>query len=697
MKLYIAEKPALANAIAKAIGIQSKCDGYYKCNNNTVVAYTAGHALELAPPDFYDEGLKQWCIADLPIVPQRFKRVVSRDKKKLYSTIKKLADKATLIVNAGDPDPEGSYIVDSLIENIGYKGPIGRVLINDLNVEAAKRGLAKESATNTTINESVSAKVRSESDWVYGLNMTRLYTCKNEIAGGEKRVLSIGRVQTSLLSIIVNRENEIKNFNPHDFYELVAEAQGIAFKCDTSEMKVSFKDPQGRVINKIEFQKFIETKPKNGTIVKKEEKERRTAPPLPYDLSNLQKECYERLKLTSSETLEIAQSLYIKHNLITYPRTDCRYVDEDCYKTSNVRISNLEQFLNITITDKIVDNYKSPAFNEQETTAHIAIIPTEKSPSDSKLNDKEKAVYKIVGERFLAQFLGPSVAAETMLTMKIDGLCYPFIAKGTVKKEIGHEWLTGIKKDKLLPDLEEGHHIPLEGVHIKTKKTSPPSYFDEKSIIDAMENAAKFIDDTEIKKLLKEAQGLGTPATQSKMVDTLEKRKYINRGKQIRPTEAGMTLFNSLAPEMQRIDMTAIWEGMLKQVRKGQLSGSAVLNSVVTHTRNLIDRSHEFQIKIGDRGPIHNCPKCDSELKRIKGQDGYFWGCSGFKSGCKYTAQDKEGKPSEKKIELSTCKLCDQTIERKYSKTKDFHFWMHQEENHECTKFIKDEKGNPVF
>jgi DNA topoisomerase-3 len=465
-------------------------------------------------------------------------------------------------------------------------------------------------------------------------------------------------------------------------------------------------------------------------------------------LASLLQACYKSFGMNSSDAKKIAEKLYLEHELITYPRRDNSYLYDESYTTGLERISFTDQFLSTDWANSICVDYKSPAFNESKCGAHTGIIPTMKNPENSNLNDNERKVYELIALRFAAQFMGPSISDKTNLILTVEKCEHDFVASGVIKKSLGFEIITGSKKDSLLPDLKEGDKISIDEMSLIEKITTPPAYFNEDTIISAMVNIASFVEDKNTKALLKEAQGIGTPATQTEIIATLAKRNYIDRDKKIRPTKLGLEFYDSLLPELKNIGMTGVWEGMLKGIRDGTNNEKEIKSSVIGMTKSVVSKSSSIDIKVSKIVHDHNCPKCKSGLVRRKGASGFFWGCLGYKDGCKYSCPDKKGKPDlnptlykcpscsnnltrrkggndffwgclgykdgckyscpdlkgkptltikdkSPAAKKQTCGKCNESIVRRYSSAKDFHFWVHEIKEHGCKNFIKDIDGKP--
>jgi len=581
MILYIAEKPSLGRAIADALPKpHKKEEGCIRAANGDTVTWCIGHLLEQVEPDAYDEKYKRWSLEDLPIIPQQWRLKPRKSAVKQLSVIRKLLKEFDSIVHAGDPDREGQLLVDEVIDYCKVsktkKERIQRLLINDLNLPAVKTALQQMRSNKEFIPLSVSALARSRADWLYGMNMSRGYTLLGQKAG-YKGVLSVGRVQSPLVGLVVRRDEEIENFIPKDFYTLDAiipyqqnPLLEIYARWQPSEACQPWQDEEGRVINR----KLVENVASRiagqpAQVVTSEQKQSKQAPPLPYSLSALQIDASKRFGMSAQQVLDTCQSLYEKHKLITYPRSDSRYLPNDHYKQSDAvldAIAGNEQTLSTAI-NKADRHLISKAWNDKKVDAHHAIIPTPKKQPLNGLSSYERNIYQQIARQYIMQFYPAALYADSKLVFDIAGGC--FIAKGRVLIDAG--WKALIGKDSkeeegnTVPALDENAELVCREGQIKDKKTEPPKHFTEASLLQAMTGIARFVADKELKKILKETDGLGTEATRAGIMETLFKRKLLVRnGKSILSTAAARGLIHALPSESTYPDMTAQWEHQLQ-------------------------------------------------------------------------------------------------------------------------------------
>ncbi|WP_333912974.1 DNA topoisomerase III [Vibrio coralliirubri] len=584
-RLIIAEKPSLGRAIAAALpNPQKKDQGFIKCGNGDVVTWCIGHLLEQVEPDAYDDRYKKWNLADLPIVPEQWQLRPRKTSSKQLTVIRKLLKDATQIVHAGDPDREGQLLVDEVIDyckvSKAKKESMDRLLISDLNLPAVKRALSQMRSNRDFIPLSISALARSRADWLYGMNMTRAYTLLGQKAGYQG-VLSVGRVQTPVLGLVVRRDEEIENFIPKDYFTLHAlipyqnngQSFDIRARWKPSEACKPWQDEEGRVLNR----KLVENVANRianqpATVTESEQKQSKQAAPLPYSLSALQIDASKRFGMSAQQVLDTCQSLYEKHKLITYPRSDSRYLPKEHYSQRE------------SIVDAIANNakelqsgaqgadlsLKSKAWNDSKVDAHHAIIPTPKKSSVNGLSANEMKIYQQIARQYLMQFYPPAVFADAKLVFDIAGGV--FIAKGRQLIYPGWKVLMG-KTDTeekgdgtdTVPPLDKGTVLTCREGVIGDKKTEPPKHFTEATLLQAMTGIARFVANKDLKAILKETDGLGTEATRAGILDTLFKRQLLTRqGKSIHSSPAGRGLIHALPEDSTFPDMTAHWEHQLQ-------------------------------------------------------------------------------------------------------------------------------------
>ncbi|EGQ9415167.1 DNA topoisomerase III [Vibrio cholerae] len=589
-RLFIAEKPSLARAIADALPKPHKKEqGCIRCANGDIVTWCIGHLLEQVEPDAYDERYKKWTMADLPIIPQQWQLRPRKSSSQQLTVVRKLLKEATQIIHAGDPDREGQLLVDEVIDYCkvpkSKKETVQRLLISDLNLSAVKRALQGLRSNREFIPLSVSALARSRADWLYGMNMSRAYTLLGKKAGYQG-VLSVGRVQTPVLGLVVRRDEEIEHFIPHDYFTLDAlipyqngtEYFDIRARWKPSEACLPWQDEEGRVTNRKLVDNVasrIANQP--ATVTESEQDQTKQAAPLPYSLSALQIDAAKRYNFSAQQVLDLCQSLYEKHKLITYPRSDCRYLPKEHLAQAPdvvAAIANNAQEMVTAVNDADL-SLRSKAWNDSKVDAHHAIIPTPKKASVNALSGHEMKVYQLIARQYLMQFYPAAIYAEAKLVFNIAGGI--FIAKGRQLLSAGWKVLVGQQNEQeegvdKVPPLPVGTVLQCREGEIKQRQTEPPRHFTEATLLQAMTGIARFVADKDLKKILRETDGLGTEATRAGILDTLFKRGLLQRdNKLIKSTPAGRGLIHALPSEATYPDMTAHWEYQLQAIaEKGQ-------------------------------------------------------------------------------------------------------------------------------
>lgn len=682
MKLIVAEKPSLGMAIANGLGIQKKHDGYVVCNGFTVT-WCVGHLLELKKPDDYDAEYKNWNKMPMPFIPENWQYKPIPDKVKQLKIIKTLLDKSDTVVNAGDPDREGSMLVDIVIAFCGAaKKPRWRLLVSDLNLPAVKRAIAKIDKFNSTENLARSALARQRADYCYGLNLTVACTLKAQ-ANGHDGLISIGRVQTPTLGMIVKRDLERENFVPHDYYVLAAQLEkndepfwaGLVLDVDTS-----LCDDNGRLTDKATAQSLQHQIEQSDFVVSDvDSNESKTAPPLGYSLSELQKDGGKKLDLTANEVLEQAQALY-EAKITTYPRSSSKYLPTDHFAEAENILSSL-QTSSVGDLVRFADaTKKSRVFNDDHVNAHHAIVPT---GNVANIPAKCKALFELIAQRYIAFFCDDLIVAKTEIAILAGDLTFKATGQALVQKG----WTNVIprnSKDVLLPTVSEGDHLMFLDSELDTKTTKPPAAYTEPTLVDAMTGIAKHLDDESLKPHLSETDGLGTEATRSKIIESLVDRKLIDRNKKsLISTKVGRELIAQLDRSVTSPDMTALWESKLNKVAAGELSPNDLLDDVQEKVKQL---ASTIDLKITAK-ELTPCPECGAGLRRLKGQFGYFWTCN----SCTFKTDDDKGKPAK----VWPCPSCSSKLVKREGEHGKF--WACSNYKNGCTFTVNDKRNKPDF
>jgi DNA topoisomerase-3 len=639
MKVCIAEKPSVAKEIAKIIGANKRYDGYFE-GNGYQVTWTFGHFCTLYEPEKYHGHWKRWDLNSLPMLPKKFYTHVLDDKgiQKQYLCIKNLLSKADEVINCGDAGQEGELIQRWVINETGYSGKITRLWISSLTNEAIEDGFKNLRTSEEFDNLYYAGFSRAIGDWLLGINATRLFTL---MYAKEKQVLSIGRVQTPTLAMIVERFLEIENFVSKPYWEIQTLYRDTPFQLVKG--KFNTEEKGSAVIEVLKQHPF--------KIVDVEKKKGKEAPPRLFDLTSLQVECNKKYGFTADQTLKLIQGLYEK-KVVTYPRVDTTYLPTDMYpKIGGIlkRLSNYQALTQPLLGNKIRKSKK--VFDDKKITDHHAIIPT---GEQIHLQPLEFQVYDTIVKRFISVFYEDCIFAQTIVKGKVEK--YDFKTTGKIILEKGwrkvYEAETPTKKsteDKTLPPFEkdeEGEHNP----ELIQKKTNPPKHFTEATLLRSMETAGKNIDDDELRDALKE-NGIGRPSTRASIIETLFKRKYIKRNKkQILPTAMGVQLIDLIDHQLLKsAELTGKWEKQLREIEAGDFRAQQFIHNMKKMVDDLVleVRMNRKTIRLSERMNSKStkpekpkqtvlgqaCPKC-SNGSLILGKTSY--GCNQWKAGCTF-------------------------------------------------------------
>ena len=647
MKVCIAEKPSVAREIASILGANTKRDGYYE-GNGYAVTYTFGHLCTLLEPKDYKPHWKSWDLNNLPMLPERFDTKVTGDAgiKKQFNIVKSLFEKASVVINCGDAGTEGELIQRWVINQCNYKGEVQRLWISSLTEEAIKEGFKNLKPSTNYDNLYYAGYSRAIGDWLLGLNATRLYTVK---FGGYKQVLSVGRVQTPTLAMIVNRFKEINDFKPQPYWELQTTYRNTLFNYEEGRF---LKQEDGQVLaNKVKESDFEIT-----AVTKKKGKE--YAPKL-FDLTGLQVYCNNKFGFSADETLKMVQKLY-EMKVVTYPRVDTTFLPNDVYpKIAGIlsKLTNYSQLTQPLLESKIKKSKR--IFDDKKVTDHHAIIPT---GIQGNLQYNQQQVYDIITRRFIGAFYPDSDVSNTAVTGKAAEV--PF--KTTGKEIITKGWRVAFETEesKIKKELNEQLTLPSfikgeKGTHEPSfleKETKPPRNFTEASLLRAMETAGRQVDDDEMRELMKE-NGIGRPSTRANIIETLFRRKYIERKKKlVLPTQTGIDLINIIDNELLKsAELTGRWEKRLKEIERGEFNAGAFINNMkkmvdelVVEVRSNTSKKRISSILANEAKPaVHSKPKTATKTKKqvlgetcpkckkgtlLKGSSAY--GCSEYKNNC---------------------------------------------------------------
>lgn len=658
MRLFLAEKPSLGRAIAQGLGGGVEMDGCIRTKNG-VVTWCFGHILKQYEPEDYDAKYGKWRMEDLPIVPSVWKMKVKQDAKKQYGRIRELVKEADEIVHAGDPDREGQLLVDEVLNDLGVlkKKPVQRILLNALDEKSVKEALHHLQPNDKFIGMRNSALARSRADWLIGMNLSRIYTILARMAGYDNSV-SVGRVQTPTMGLVIRRELAIRNFRPVQFFtpQIFLRHPNGNFSAKWKPHEGEGVDSDGRILSRDYAEKILR-KAQDGVarIETVEQKKGIAQQRLPYSLSALQIDAGKKFGYSPQDVLDTQQALYEK-KLASYPRSDCDYLPENQLGDKDAILEMLSS-LEASFSDfaKRADGaIRSRAWNDKKISAHHAIIPTRVKPNFSELSDREKNLYTLIAKAYVAQFFPAQEFLTTHISVSAGGEIFSasgkvILAQGWKALYTEQEESEGEEKEEeqKLPSVNQGDSVAIADGQILEGVTKPPARFTPATLLKAMKEIHKYVLDKELASSLKECSGIGTEATRAGIIETIERRGFIKRqGKNFVPDELGISLCRILPETLLYPDITARWEDALDKIGNGAMSLSDFSAQQEKFLDALLRGAKET--KIAPPANIVRCPNCQSPMRRRKGKTGYFWGCTGYPN-CKTTAPDNRGKPDLRK------------------------------------------------
>ncbi|WP_201491265.1 MULTISPECIES: DNA topoisomerase III [Pseudomonas] len=655
MRLFLCEKPSQGKDIGRILGATQRGEG---CLNGSGVTITwcIGHLVEAAAPEVYDAALKRWSLEQLPIIPQQWRVEVKPKTATQFKVVKALLAKATHLVIATDADREGELIAREIIDLCGYRGPIERLWLSALNDASIRTALGKLRPSSDTLPMYYSALARSRADWLVGMNLSRLFTLLGRQAGYDG-VLSVGRVQTPTLKLVVDRDREIAAFKSVPFWaidvSLSAEGQAFAAQWVAPD---DCTDDAGRCLQQPVAQQAAQQIRAAGSaqVVSVGTERVREGPPLLFDLSTLQEVCSRQVGLDVQETLQIAQALYETHKATTYPRSDSGYLPESMFAEVPIVLDSL---LNTDpslrpIMGQLDRSQRSRAWNDGKVTAHHGIIPTLEPANLSALSEKELAVYRLIRAHYLAQFLPHHEFDRTVAEFS----CGQQMLAATGKQVVIKGWRLVLvepqadedgdaaARSQVQPPLREGLACQVAEVEIKALKTMPPKPYTQGELVKSMKGVARFVTDPRLKQKLKDTTGIGTEATRANIISVLIARGYIvKKGRSIRASDAAFTLIDAVPAAIADPGTTAVWEQALDMIEAGQLTLDVFLSKQAAWISQLIAQYGCVSLSIKlSHGPA--CPQCGAATRQRTGKSGPFWSCSRYPD-CKGTLPVESGTP----------------------------------------------------
>ncbi|MHA6788176.1 DNA topoisomerase III [Pseudomonas bijieensis] len=647
MRLFLCEKPSQGKDIARVLGALQRGNGCYN-GPGISVTWCVGHLVEAVPPEVYDERFKRWSLDQLPIIPRSWRVGVKGDTAAQYKVVKQLLAKTSELVIATDADREGEMIAREILDLCCYQGSIRRLWLSALNEASIRKALVGLRAADETERLYHSALARSRADWLVGINMSRLFTLLAQ-RSGHHGVLSVGRVQTPTLRLVVDRDREIERFVPVHYWDIDVHLshQGQLFLTHWVAPEVA-TDDAGRCIRQAMAQQALQSvrQAQRAQVVDMQMDRIREAPPLPFDLGTLQEICSWRFGLGVQQTLEIAQSLYETHKATTYPRSDSGYLPESMWaEASTVLDALIVSDPSVEALIQSVDReHRSRAWNDSKVSAHHGIIPTLEPFRIEALSEKERAVYELIRAHYLAQFLPHH---------EYDRSCALFTCGGHTLRAHGKQivasgWHRALEpvpttsddesaqRSQILPPLSSGSDCNVNQVELRTLKTQPPKALTQGELIKAMKGVAKLVTDPRLKRTLKETAGIGTEATRANIINGLLNRGYLYmKGRSVRASDAAFTLIDAVPAAIADPATTAIWEQAFDMIENGQMTLDCFIAKQTAWITQLVEhyRTTTLLIHTPD-GP--NCPLCGASMRQRQGKHGSFWSCSRYPE-CKGT------------------------------------------------------------
>lgn len=637
MVVCVAEKPSVGEYIARVLGADQRRNGYFE-GNGYQVTWTFGHLCALLDPQEYTDQWKAWSLGSLPMIPPRFSIKVSGDEgvHKQFNVIKSLIEQADEVINCGDAGQEGELIQRWVYQQAGCKCPVKRLWVNSLTEEAIREGFRQLKDQSEYQHLYEAGMMRAIGDWLLGMNATRAYTIRYARGTGKNRqVLSVGRVQTPTLALVVKRQAEIEHFVPRTYWELKTNYRDTLFSA-----QIPVEEGEYAITSEEQGQALADSiKDLPLTITSVEKKKALEYAPKLYDLTSLQVDCNKKYSFSAEQTLQLIQSLYEKR-VTTYPRVDTTYLSDDIYPKVPATLAGIKDYypqIAPLLGAKLPKSKK--VFDNKKVTDHHAIIPTGQRPEG--LTADEKKVYDLVALHFIAVFYPECEVSNTTVLAKAGEIDFKVTGREVIKpgwrvvfenersqgelnEENGEAALS--EETKSLPAFVKGESGPHEPV-LKEKTTTPPKYYTEATLLRAMETAGKTVEDEELRDAMKE-NGIGRPSTRAAIIEKLYQRKYIQKqGKSLRATDVGIELIHTIiSPLLKSAELTGLWEKKLREIERGEYAAENFLAELKEMTAGVVK-----DVKTNKAGML--CPVCRQGLI-IRGNTRY--GCSRWREGCNY-------------------------------------------------------------
>lgn len=638
MILVLAEKPSVGKEIARVLGCRQKGDGCLT-GGKYIVTWALGHLVTLADPEAYDVKYKSWRAEDLPMLPEKMKLVVIKESSKQFRAVKTLMDRrdVTELVIATDAGREGELVARWIMEKAGWKGRTSRLWISSQTDKAIRQGFENLRPASEYDNLFKSARARSEADWLVGLNVTRALTCKFNAQ------LSAGRVQTPTLALIAEREGEIKSFVPKDYWTVKIKAGGGGGG-GGGGINATWRDSSGsgRIFDLNKAEKLVlSLKGQSCTVSSVTRKKKAKQPPAAYDLTELQRDANKKYAYSAKETLGIMQRLYEYHKVLTYPRTDSRYIPEDVVPTLGDRLRAAATGPYRDAAREVIKRKPVTKFivNNAKVTDHHAIIPTEEPPDFFSMSGEEQNIYGLVVRRFLAVLSPPAEYEEVKITFRAGN--ESFYASGKTMLNPGWMSLGGQpdesdddadedeESNSSLPPVSQGDVYKIAEAKTYAKKTTPPARYTEATLLTAMEHPSGQVDSRELKKVLQETSGLGTPATRADIIEKLFSTFYIERrGKELVPTSKGIQLVELVPEDLKSAELTARWEQRLTLISRGEAADRDFVRDMRKYAATLVTAVKNSEAAyVHDNMTKSKCPDCGKYLLEVNGKRGKMLVC----------------------------------------------------------------------